>query len=220
VGINEDSVVNRVKSLGVQSSGMLDLLAVGFSRRESDANNGMEMARKISNRLPNIMEAREIAFDLLRDECGLDAYEGLRCLALIELGRKATLAGKGDVQVIEDPRDAAALLQFLVDEKREHFYAILLNSANQVLRKALIHIGTLTMSIVGPREIFREAVREGASTIIVAHNHPSGDPTPSPEDIEVTKQLVDAGILLDIPVLDHVIIGRGAYRSLSEMGLM
>jgi DNA repair protein RadC len=130
------------------------------------------------------------------------------------------LAGKGEVEVIEDPSDVACILDFLVNEKREHFYAVLLNSANEVMRKALIHIGTLTMSIVGPREIFREAIREGASTMIVAHNHPSGDPTPSPEDIEVTKQLVQAGKLLDIPVLDHVIIGRGAYRSLSEMGLM
>src|SRR5262249_42746108 len=109
---------------------------------------------------------------------------------------------------------------FLTVEKREHFYAILLDSANHVMRKALIHIGTLTMSIVGPREIFREAVREGASSIIVAHNHPSGDPTPSPEDIESTKQLVQVGKLLDIPVLDHVIIGHEGYRSLSEMGLM
>jgi DNA repair protein RadC len=95
-----------------------------------------------------------------------------------------------------------------------------LNSANGVIRKALIHIGTLTMSIVGPREIFREAVRDGASSIIVAHNHPSGDPSPSPEDIEITRILIDAGKLLDIPVLDHVIIGHRRYSSLNEMGFM
>jgi DNA repair protein RadC len=167
-----------------------------------------------------LIEASDIPLDLLRDEWGLEGFEALRCLALIEIGRKSALAGKGDVEVIEGASDVACMFDFLIQEKREHFYAVLMTSANEVLRKALIHIGTLTMSIVGPREIFREAVREGASTIIVVHNHPSGDPTPSPEDIEVTKQLVEAGKMLDIPVLDHVIIGRDAYRSLAEMRLM
>jgi len=167
-----------------------------------------------------MLAATDLPYDVLRDECGLEGFEALRCLSLIEIGRKAALAGKGEVYAIEGPSDVMCLLEIPVSEKREHFYAILLDSANVVMRKALIHIGTLTMSIVGPREIFREAVREGASSIIVAHNHPSGDPTPSPEDIEVTKQLVQAGKMLDIPVLDHVIIGHGTYRSLSEMGLM
>lgn len=230
------SVVGRVRHLGVHSCSLLDLCAIGFSRREDDADNGLGMARNIADRLPNLIEAGDIAFDLLKDESGIDGFEALRCKSLIEIGRRAGLANKGDMAVVEEPRDVAEMLAFLVDEKREHFYAVLLNSANEVMRKALIHIGTLTMSIVGPREIFREAVREGASTIIVAHNHPSGDPTPSPEDIEVTKQLVQAGKLLDIPVLDHIIIGRigGSavhessyrnrqcvdFRSLSQMGLM
>jgi len=216
----DESVVARVKHLGVHSSGLLDLCAVGFSRREEDANANLEMARRMSQRITSIISATDLPFDLLRDDCGLEGFEALRCLSLIEIGRKAALAGKGEVFEIEGPGDVMRLLDISRSEKREHFYAILLNSANLVMRKALIHIGTLTMSIVGPREIFREAVRDGASSIIVAQNHPSGDPTPSPEDIEVTKELVKAGKLLDIPVLDHVIIGHGCYRSLSEMGLM
>lgn len=217
---DRESVVDRVRHLGVHSSGLLDLIAVGFSRREEDANAGQEMARRISHRLEGVMAASDLPFDILRDECGLEGFEAVRCIALIELGRKSALAKKGEVTEIEGPSDVLALLDHLSNEKREHFYAVLLTSANQVMRKALIHIGTLTMSIVGPREIFREAVREGASSIIVAHNHPSGDPTPSPEDIEITKHLVEAGELMDIPVLDHVIIGHGKYRSLNEMGLM
>ena len=220
VAAKEESVVNRVKHLGVHSSGLLDLCAIGFSRREEDANASIDMAWRMSARLTSVMAASDFPYDILRDECGLEGFEALRCLSLIEIGRKSALAGKGEVLEIEGPSDVMYLLDISPNEKREHFYAILLNSANVVMRKALIHIGTLTMSIVGPREIFREAVREGASSIIVAHNHPSGDPTPSPEDIEVTKQLVAAGKMLDIPVLDHVIIGHGSYRSLSEMGLM
>lgn len=209
-----------MKHLGVPSAPLVDLCAVAFSRREEDANASKEMGIRVSKRLNNIARVNELAFDLLRDECGLEGFEALRCLALIEIGRRSSIAGKGVPDEIQAPSDVLCLLDHLFDEKREHFYAILLNSANHVLRKALIHIGTLTMSIVGPREIFREAVREGASSIIVAHNHPSGDPSPSPEDIEITKHLVDVGKLLDIPVLDHIIIGDGKYRSLSEMGLM
>jgi DNA repair protein RadC len=221
VASNIDNPLERVKHLGVHSSGLFDLCAVGFSRREADAKDGSDMGRRIATRVATIMEAGDFAFDILRDECGLEGFEVLKCLSLIEIGRKSALAGKGDASEIEGPRDILELLNISPSEKREHFYAILLNSANVVMRKALIHIGTLTMSIVGPREIFREAVREGASSIIVAHNHPSGDPTPSPEDIEVTKLLVEAGKMLDIPVLDHIIVGhRGDYRSLSEMGLM
>jgi DNA repair protein RadC len=209
-----------MKHLGVHSVSMVDLCAVAFSRREEDANAAQEMGRRVSLRLENIAGASDLALDLLRDECGLEGFESLKCLALIEIGRKSALARKGEPDEIQGPSDVLYLLDHLSNEKREHFYAILLNSANVVLRKALIHIGTLTMSIVGPREIFREAIREGASSMIVAHNHPSGDPTPSPEDIEITQHLVKVGELLDIPVLDHVIIGHGTYRSLSEMRLM
>lgn len=170
--------------------------------------------------MDSLLAISELPFEVMRDEAGIENYDALRCLALIELGRRTALAGRGEIREIEGPGDILFILDFLMHEKREHFYAILLDSANQVMRKALIHIGTLTMSLVGPREIFREAVRDGASSIIVAHNHPSGDPTPSPEDIEITKHLVEVGKLLDIPVLDHVIIGNRDYRSLSEMGLM
>ncbi len=84
---------------------------------------------------------------------------------------------------------------------------MLLDAKNVVMRVAEIHVGTLTMSPVGPREVFREAIRDGASAIIVAHNHPSGDPTPSPEDRVVTERLKQVGALVDIPVLDHIVIG-------------
>jgi len=102
----------------------------------------------------------------------------------------------------------------------EHFVAVLVDAKNQVRRVCTVHIGTLTMSIVCPRDVFREAVKEGAAGVIVAHNHPSGDPTPSPEDVDITQKLVEAGKLLAIPLLDHVVIGDRAFVSLRERGII
>jgi DNA repair protein RadC len=147
---------------------------------------------------------------------GLEGFEVLRAQALIEIGRRSAKTTRGEITTIESPEDAFELLQYLQGEKREHFVAILLDAKAQVMRVANIHIGTLTASIVGAREVFREAIRDGASSIIVAHNHPSGDPTPSPEDIEVTQKLFEIGEMLDIPVLDHIIIGERYALSLRE----
>jgi DNA repair protein RadC len=89
-----------------------------------------------------------------------------------------------------------------------------------VVSTVTVHIGTVNMSVVGPREVFREAVRENAAALVVAHNHPSGDPSPSPEDIAVTRKLVEVGEILDIPLLDHVIVGDEHYYSMREKGLL
>ncbi len=100
------------------------------------------------------------------------------------------------------------------------FFALLLDSKNRLLRDEVVSIGTLTASLVHPREVFRPAIREAAASIIVAHNHPSGDPSPSAEDMDVTARLRSAGELIGIPVLDHVILGAGTYTSLAERGRM
>lgn len=151
---------------------------------------------------------------------GLDLFESARFLALIELGRRMGNAGRGPITSIDGPEDVYEYLQDLRHQKKEYFVAILLDTQSGVMRRATIHVGTLTASLVGAREVFREAVRDGASSIIVAHNHPSGDPTPSPEDVQVTRQLIMAGSMLDIPVLDHIVIGDGTFSSLKRMGLM
>jgi DNA repair protein RadC len=103
---------------------------------------------------------------------------------------------------------------------REHLKAILLNARNFVLDVVTVSVGTLTASLAHPRECFKEAVRQSAAAVIFVHNHPSGDPTPSPEDIALTRQLVEAGRILGIEVLDHLIIGDGVFVSLKERGLL
>lgn len=116
-------------------------------------------------------------------------------------------------QVYEKLKDMENLIQ-------EAFVVLLLDSKNQLIRRKLITLGTVSSSLVHPRETFREAIIEGASSIILGHNHPSGDPTPSSEDIRVTKQLINAGEIIGIKVLDHIVIGEdGSYLSLRESGL-
>jgi DNA repair protein RadC len=140
---------------------------------------------------------------------------------MFTLGRKVGVAGKGETEIeaITGPEDVADLLDDLRHESREHLVAIYLDSKGVILRIATIHIGTANASIVGVREIFREAVREGAVSVIVAHNHPSGDPEPSTEDIEVTGKIFEAGQLLDIELLDHIIIGEKKWVSLKTRRL-
>ena len=108
----------------------------------------------------------------------------------------------------------------MVSLQQEHFVDLFLNVKNQILHKQTIFIGSLNASIVHPREIFREAVKRSAASIICAHNHPSGNPTPSAEDVDVTKRLLEAGKLMGIELLDHVIIGDHQFISLKEKGYM
>lgn len=216
----EKDLVARVRAAGVRSSSITDLVSVAFSRSEDDAALAEAVARRVLARFGGIQRLVDISVEDLRDTSGIEGYEALRCQALIEIGRRAGNAGKGPRDVIESPEEAFAYVEHLRLEKREHFAVLMLDAKNQITRAADIHIGTLTQSLVGPREVFREAIRDGASSVIVAHNHPSGDPTPSPEDIEVTQKLVDIGSMLDIPVLDHIIVGERRFTSFAQKRIM
>jgi DNA repair protein RadC len=125
------------------------------------------------------------------------------------------------VRQVKCPEDAASLAQaFLAGVDREHFIVLLLDTKNKVTGINTVSIGSLNSSIVHPREVFKPAIIANAAGIILAHNHPSGDPTPSREDIEVTRQLIEAGKLLQIPVLDHVVLGDDCHCSLKQRALM
>jgi DNA repair protein RadC len=200
---------------------MVDLLTVAFSRREEDAVRGERMGREMLQRFDRVYLLADAAPDVLTELTGLEGFELLRCRVLIEIGRRIGRADKGEQpKPIADPRGVYEHLEHLRREKKEFFWLFLLDAKNQIIRDHAVHIGTLSMSLVGPREIFREAIREGACSIIVAHNHPSGDPTPSPEDVEITLRLKEIGEMLDIPLLDHVIVGATSFRSLKEMGTL
>jgi DNA repair protein RadC len=124
-----------------------------------------------------------------------------------------------DPKEIRNPKAAYDLVRPLVkDADRERFYAVYLNTRNHVLAVELVSVGSVNASLVHPREVFKPAIALSAASLLVAHNHPSGDPAPSEEDLALTRRLREAGELLGIPLLDHVIVGEGAYRSLKEEG--
>lgn len=123
---------------------------------------------------------------------------------------------KKQIQKISNPQDAADYCFDMQDLRQEEFRALLLNTKNKILAQKKIFLGTVNFSLVSPREVFHAAVQHMAATIIVLHNHPSGDPSPSQEDKESTKQLVRAGKILNIPIIDHIIIGKSGYFSFKE----
>jgi DNA repair protein RadC len=141
--------------------------------------------------------------------------------AALELGRRLASEVREDGAPVRSPRDVARLFApRLEDLPVEEFHVAVLDAQHRLERDVTVTRGILTSSLVHPREVFREAIAERAAAVILVHNHPSGDPTPSADDRLVTEQLVAAGKLLDIPVHDHVIIGRGRYTSFAEAGLL
>jgi len=152
---------------------------------------------------------------------GIGTAKSAQIMAMVELGKRLAASVAESRPVIRDPADAADLLMpALRDLTQEQFTGLFLNTKGEVLKTERITVGTLDSSLISPRDLFRKALGWGSASVIVAHNHPSGDPTPSQEDITVTKRLVQAGEYVGISVLDHLIIGDGRWVSLKERGLM
>jgi DNA repair protein RadC len=157
----------------------------------------------------------------LTEAAGVGLARAAKVHAALELGRRFASEVREDGAPMRSPRDVARMFAGrLEDLPVEEFHIAVLDAQHRIERDVTITRGILTSSLVHPREVFREAIAERAAAIILVHNHPSGDPTPSADDRVVTEQLVAAGRLLDIPVHDHVIIGRGRYTSFAEAGLL
>jgi len=156
----------------------------------------------------------------LMAERGLGLAKTAQLKAALELGRRLLVASPADRPQIRSPADAANLViseMGLLDQ--EQLRVMLLDTKNRVLDIQTVYVGSLNTSLIRVGELFREAIRANCASLIVVHNHPSGDPTPSPEDVAVTRQIVEAGRLLDVDVLDHLIIGQQRFVSLKERGL-
>lgn len=173
-----------------------------------------------------ILEAHPAAELLAMDPEDLARLKGLgkaraaQLVAAIELVKRGLKRGLGVLPLIGGPAEVVPLLAEIRDQRREHFLCLYLNARNQVVHKEVISIGSLSASIVHPREVFRVALQHAVASIILAHNHPSGDVSPSKDDLELTRRLVKAGELMGIEVLDHLIIGAEQFVSLKEQGLM
>lgn len=152
---------------------------------------------------------------------GLGQAKAAELKAALELGRRSVSADPMTRPVVNSPQDIAHLvMEEMRYLDREHFRVVCLSTKNHVLGISGISMGSLNSSLVHPRECFKEAIRRNSNAIILLHNHPSGDPTPSREDLEVTRRLTDGGQILGIEVLDHVIIGDNRYISLKERGIL
>ncbi|MCL4426106.1 MAG: DNA repair protein RadC [Firmicutes bacterium] len=150
---------------------------------------------------------------------GIGAAKASLIKAALEIGRRLAISTETK-PVVKSPRDVGNLvMEKMRYLDREHFEVLLLDTKNQVLAMELISVGTLNSSVVHPREVFKVAIKRSAAGIVLVHNHPSGDPTPSRDDLEVSRRLVEAGRLLGIDVLDHVIIGDNRFLSFKEAGL-
>lgn len=150
---------------------------------------------------------------------GIGPDRARKLLAAVELGRR--LWPDGDAAtLVRGPETVFDLCRDIRGTNREHFVGFYLNSRNQVLRREVISIGSLNASIVHPREVFQPAIAVSAASLILAHNHPSGDPTPSEEDLAITRRLVEAGRIIGIDILDHVVVAKDAYASFKERKLL
>lgn len=218
---NTDRPRERLWSLGASALTTAELLAIliGTGRRGQDVLGLAARLLELSEGSLRRLAQRPVA-ELLRSP-GIGPTKAGRLMAAFELGSRTAREERPPVQRIREPEDVIRLFGTrLRDLQVEEFHLLALDSQSQVLREVLITRGLLNSSLVHPREVFRAAIAEAAAGIIVVHNHPSGDPTPSAEDRAATKQLVSAGQLLDVPVYDHVIIAGDRFVSFAAAGLM
>ncbi|MEO5818729.1 MAG: DNA repair protein RadC [Gemmatimonadaceae bacterium] len=211
----------RLISLGASALSSAELLAVlvGTGTASGSALQVGQLLLASAEGSLRRMAMQPVA--ALTKTCGVGRARAVTIHAALELGRRLAAETRDDGAPVRSPRDVARLFApRLEDLPVEEFHVAILDAQHRLERDVTITRGLLTSSLVHPREVFREAIAERAAALILVHNHPSGDPTPSADDRLVTEQLVAAGKLLDIPVHDHIIIGRGRYTSFAEAGLL
>ena len=178
------------------------------------------MGQRLLSAFGGLSGLHRAPFDELCSQHGLGKAKAAQINAAIELGRRMALESPEERLVINSPADAAALVAYEMSAlEQEHLRVILLDTRNHVLDIVEVYKGSVNSSQVHVGELFKPAVRRNATALIVVHNHPSGDPTPSPDDVAVTRAIIQAGKLLDVEVLDHIVIGQGRWISLKERGL-
>lgn len=193
-----------------------ELLAI-ILRTGKKGENVVEMAEKILRKF-GTENLPSINFEDLRKYPGLGESKACEIIACFELGKRL-LKGKKSVLILS-PKEVWEELKDIRDNKKEHFVIFYLDTRNQEIKREVISIGLLDSNLVHPREVFEPAIRNLAAQIIVSHNHPSGELEPSDEDLTITKRLVEAGRLLGIEVLDHVIVSKEGYLSFKEKNLI
>lgn len=196
-----------------------ELLAI-LLRTGVAGESALNVAQRLLARFAGLRGIATASYGELAGEKGVSQAKYCQVMAALELGRRLASVSVDERLVIHSPQDVANLLMAeMALLSQEHLRVLLLTSRNQVLGVHTIYVGTVNTSPVRAAEVFRPAVRENCPAVILVHNHPSGDPTPSGQDVELTRQLIRAGQLLNVEVVDHVILGRHGVASMKEKGL-
>lgn len=210
----------KMEQQGAEALTEQELLAV-LLRTGTKQAPVLELAAQVMERFDALPLLKEATREELMEIPGIGKAKALELQAALELGKRVFRYSYPDRYVVRSPEDAAEyMMEDLRFLQQEHFVVLCLNTKNQIIHKQTLFIGSLNSSIVHPRELFKEALRRSAASIICLHNHPSGDPAPSSEDIQVTKRVAECGRLLGIELLDHVIVGDQCFESMKEQGFM
>jgi DNA repair protein RadC len=211
----------RLEQLGPQALSSAELLAI-LLRVGVPGENAVQVGQRLLTEFKGLSGLHRAPFEELCNQHGIGAAKAAQIKAAIELGRRMSQEPFEERPTVNSPADAAALVAYEMSAlEQEHLSVILLDTRNRVLDIVEVYKGSVNSSQVHIGELFKPAIRRNAAALIVVHNHPSGDPTPSPDDVAVTRAIIQAGKLLDVDVLDHMVIGQGQGKwvSLKERGL-
>jgi len=204
----------RLQHQGARALSDAELLAIAL-RTGTPRESALDLARRLQNEFGGLHALARASIQEICRIPGIGPAKASQIQAALELGRRLVLAGDGTRLQIRDASDAALMLMAEIGaEAQENLCVLLLDTKHYVQRVVRLYEGNVNSSLVRPAEVFRDAVKDNAVAIILGHNHPSGDPTPSADDIAITRTLIQAGALLGIHVLDHLIVGRGRWTSL------
>jgi len=210
----------RLQKFGAEALSAQELLALVIGRG-IPKKSVMNIAQELLARFGNVKAIGQATIEELSQIKGIGLAKAAQIKASFELGRREELEPELKNFDIKDPESVVkAIRASIKDKAKEHFKLILLNPRNKIIGISTISIGTLNASLVHPREVFKDAIMHTAASVVLAHNHPSGDPEPSEDDITITKRLIEAGKILGIEVMDHIIIAKNGFFSFKEKGLI
>ncbi len=210
----------RLIKFGPEALSAQELLALIIGRG-IPKKSVMNIAQELLARFGNIKAISQASIEALSEIKGIGLAKAAQIKACFELGKRQDLEPELKNYDIKNPQSVVkAIRASIKDKAKEHFKLILLDTRNKIIGISTISIGTLNASLVHPREIFKEAIIHNSASVVLAHNHPSGDPEPSEEDLTITERLVESGKILGIEVIDHIIIGKTNFSSFKERGLI
>src|SRR3990167_5671387 len=210
----------RLKRFGPEALSAQELLALIIGRGVPQ-KSVMTIAQELLVKFGDIKTISEATLEELSQIKGIGFAKAAQIKACFELGKRQDLEPELKDFDIKDPQSVVkAIRASIKDKAKEHFKLILLNARNKIIGISTVSIGSLNASIVHPREVFKDAIKHNAYSLVLAHNHPSGDPEPSEDDIKMTRQLIDSGKILGIEVIDHIIVTQNKYLSFKAKGVI